>query len=611
MAVTPVQYTNSNTTLGFSGVDLSNILVRREYFSSSGIYSWGFNTVGQLGDNTTTSRSSPASLFGMGMVSWENAAAGPGWGAAVRSDGTLWTWGINDTGQLGIGSTTNRSSPGTIAGGGVTWDQVACASSFGIGVKNDGSLWTWGNNGTGQLGINSTVARSSPSTIIFAGLPGSGANNDWKYVAAGGFGTGGYAASIKANGALYLWGNNTSGQLGVGVTTSRLSPSLVAGGGEWDKITLAPDNSAANTHTLGIKTDGTLWSWGGNGSGQLGTGDTSARNSPGSLIVPANSYQWKDISCGIYSSAAIKTDGTLWTWGKNSSGVLGNDLTSDRSSPGTVAGGGTTWKQVYMTGNCASAIKTDGTLWTWGNNSVGILGSGTTFNRSSPASIIYIDPLNWKQISVADSPTGNQVFMLGLVENDASFPQISTYTVPGSFTETIPTGMASAFFEVWAGGGGGGDGYSIFRGGGGASGAYARTSADVRYQGGKTISLLIGQGGDGGYAPTNGGIGLPGNVSSISSLTYTITKMTANGGGGGFYGDISNGAGGPANTATGGTDANTAGNAGGDGSLGAGNGGVGIAGRNALRYGAGGGGILVDATAGNPGSNGAVIITYY
>jgi len=625
MAVTPVNYTNSNTTLGFSGVDLSNILVRREYFTTAGVYSWGFNTVGQLGEGSTTNRSFPASLTGAGTVYWENVAAGAGWGAAVRFDGTLWTWGINNVGQLGIGSTTNRSSPGTVAGGGTTWDQVACASSFGIAVKNDGSLWTWGNNAIGQLATNNTTARSSPSTIVFAGLPGSGANNDWKYVAAGGFGNiGGYAASIKANGALYLWGNNASGQLGTGATTSRLSPSLVAGGGEWDKIALAPENSPANTHTIAIKTDGSLWSWGGNGNGQLGTGDKSPRSSPGSLIAPANGYKWKDVSCGIYCSAAVKTDGTLWTWGKNSAGVLGDNTTTDRSSPGTVAGGGTTWRQVYVTGNCASAIKTDGTLWSWGNNAIGVLGDGTSFNRSSPGTVIGTAATStgttWKQIAVGNSPTGNQAFMLGLVENETTFPQISTYVVPGTFTETIPQGMASAFFEVWGGGGPGGDGYgdggsgTNRSGGGGGAGGYARTSANVRFFVNKTITLNVGRAGTVQIDAT-------GFSSNIKSGTFTVTTIESPGGNKG--GDSSlgiTGIGGTGGIPSGGTDVNTTGTSGTTGVLQTGitavggPGGAAISGRNILSYGSGGqGGTVLGAGtyAGSTGSNGAVIITYY
>jgi alpha-tubulin suppressor-like RCC1 family protein len=624
MAVTPVNYTNSNTTLGFSGVDLSNILVRREYFTTAGVYSWGFNTVGQLGEGSTTNRSFPASLTGAGTVYWENVAAGAGWGAAVRFDGTLWTWGINNLGQLGIGSTTNRSSPGTVAGGGTTWDQVACASSFGIAVKNDGSLWTWGNNAIGQLATNNTTARSSPSTIVFAGLPGSGANNDWKYVAAGGFGNiGGYAASIKANGALYLWGNNASGQLGTGATTSRLSPSLVAGGGEWDKIALAPENSPANTHTIAIKTDGSLWSWGGNGNGQLGTGDTSPRSSPGSLIAPANGYKWKDVSCGIYCSAAVKTDGTLWTWGKNSAGVLGDNTTTNRSSPGTVAGGGTTWRQVYVTGNCASAIKTDGTLWSWGNNAIGVLGDGTSFNRSSPGTVIGTAATStgttWKQIAVGDSPTGNQAFMLGLVENETTFPQISTYVVPGTFTETIPQGMTSAFFEVWGGGGPGGDGDSdgstTASGGGGGSGGYSRTLANAKFQVGKTISVKVGLLGVAQIDPA-------GANSNVSSGTFIVTTMEAGGGSKGNDASLGGpGVGGSGGLASGGTEINTTGSTGTAGvtftgiGSGGGAGALGVAGRNTIRYGAGGLGGSADVSpgvyAGLNGANGAVIITYF
>ena len=612
MAVTPVKYTNSNTTLGFTGADLADILMRREYFSSSGLYSWGRATNGQLGNNNTatTSRSSPGSLAGLGLNSWEWISGGAGGTfAAVRSDGTLWTWGQGSYGQLGDNTAVTKSSPIQVAGGGTNWDEVAVSAVHMVGVKNDGTLWTWGLGLGGGLGTGSTTSRQSPGSLV-AGAANT-AGDSWKNVAAGGDNSvtpaGSVSGAIKTAGGLWMWGYNAAGQLGDGSTVNKSSPVTIAGGGTWDKIAI--HSAQANTttgHSAGIKTDGTLWTWGGNDRGQLGDNSQTNRSSPGSLFAPANAYLWKEVACGYSTTAAIKTDGTLWTWGYNKTGALGDGNTVNKSSPATTAGGGTNWKKCSMQGeNNGAGIKTDGSLWTWGDGGGGVLGSGNTFNRSSPGSVAG-DQLNWKQVVIGGTFTS-----AGLVENETNFPQISTYVVPGTFTETIPQGMSSAFFEVWAGGGGGGDGYSAFRGGGGASGAYARTSATVLYQGGKTVSLVVGQGGDGGYGPTNGGIGLPGNTSSISTLTYIITQMTANGGGGGLYGDIAHGAGGTANTATGGNVANTAGNAGGNGSVGAGNGGVGIVGRNSIRYGDGGTGILVDATTGSPGTNGAVIITYY
>jgi hypothetical protein len=340
--------------------------LRKETF---GVFSWGNNGSGRLGDGTTTSRSSPGTVAG-GGTTWYAASAGCAHTAAIKIDGTLWTWGCNNSGQLGDGTATSRSSPGTVAGGGTTWCFVSAGADHIAAVKTDGTLWTWGANSSGQLGDGTTTGRSSPGTT-------AGGGTNWCFVVA----SSSHSAGIKTDGTLWTWGFNTSGQLGDGTATSRLSPVTVAGGGTtWRTV------SARGDHTVAVKTDGTLWTWGANGSGQLGEGTNTGRSSPGT--VAGGGTTWCAASAGCSNTAAIKTDGTLWTWGCNTTtGQLGDGTTTNRSSPVTTAGGGTTWCAASVGRDHTAAVKTDGTLWTWGGNNAGQLGNGTATSRSSPGTV--------------------------------------------------------------------------------------------------------------------------------------------------------------------------------------------------------------------------------
>ena len=350
-----------------------------DQFVGSSAWSWGSNGYGQLGDGTTTSRSSPGIVAG-GGVNWKQLESGDQSAAGIKTDGTLWTWGRDSYGVLGSGTTANRSSPATIVGGGTTWRSVEMGLNC-AAIKTDGTLWTWGYNGFGGLGDGTTSNRSSPVTTL-------GGGTNWKQVSGGNYA---HMAAIKTDGTLWIWGSNTYGQLGDGTTSNRSSPVTTLGGGtNWKQVALGHDDTAA------IKTDGTLWTWGYNANGQLGNATTTSRRSPGT--VAGGGTNWKQVVGATQNYCAIKTDGTLWTWGNNSNGQLGDGTISNRSSPVTTAGGGTNWKQVSCGYKCVLAIKTDGTLWSWGYNNTGKLGNGTTTDQSSP-----IQPINnlsnWKQVS--------------------------------------------------------------------------------------------------------------------------------------------------------------------------------------------------------------------
>jgi len=356
-----------------------------QYAATGTLWTWGRNTYGQLGDNTAAltnaaDKSSPVQTVA-GGTNWKLVAGGNYHIACIKTDGTLWTWGRNTYGALGDGSSiTHRSSPIQTVSGGTNWKQVAGGQYHTAAIKTDGTLWTWGHNLYGQLGDNTASLKSSPVQTVAGGT-------NWKQVGCGYTNT----AAIKTDGTLWTWGWNQQGQLGDGTSiTHRSSPiQTIAGGTNWKQVVSGISYIAA------IKTDGTLWTWGQNSNGQLGDNTIVNKSSPVQTV--ASGTNWKQLAGGGYNIAAIKTDGTLWIWGYNIVGQLGDNTVVDKSSPVQTVAGGTNWKQVANLGATA-AIKTDGTLWIWGNNAQGYLGDNTLVSKSSPIQTIA-GGTNWKQVA--------------------------------------------------------------------------------------------------------------------------------------------------------------------------------------------------------------------
>ena len=338
------------------------------------LYCCGYNGYGQLGDNTTVNKSSLTKVAGSnGWKSLVQGYLGIN-GGAIKSDSTMWFWGYSSGGS-------QTSSPSTAYTTGTSWKKMAFGrteawpnADLTIAIKTDGTLWE--------------IQSGNPATQI-----ASAAAASWNIVS-GGYGD---RAAVKTDGTLWTWGLNDLGQLGDGTTSLRTSPITTAGGGtNWKQV------ACGYKHVAAIKTDGTLWSWGRNSSGQLGNGTTTSSSSPGTTA--GGGTNWKQVACGYNGTAAIKTDGTLWTWGSGGSGQIGDGTTSTRSSPVTTVLGGTNWKQVSCGDNHKAAIKTDGTLWTWGYNGLGQLGDGTTSTRSSPVTTV-LGGTNWYQVSCGSSHT--------------------------------------------------------------------------------------------------------------------------------------------------------------------------------------------------------------
>jgi alpha-tubulin suppressor-like RCC1 family protein len=377
------------------GTDLGNKLITKEYLMSvypqiagqlitPELWVWGRNDAVQLGINQIGTRCTPITTFA-GGANWKQVAGGYSFAAAIKTDGTLWTWGRNNFGQLGVNDTNRRSTPVTTFAGGTDWKQVGIAygGNTTAAIKTNGTLWVWGGGSSGQLGTNVVGAITARTPVTtFAG------GTDWKQVSTSGYMT----AAIKTDGTLWIWGENSQSSLGINASGNRSTPvTTFAGGTNWKQVSVGYNFSAA------VKTDGTLWTWGSNVSAKLGINTSGNRSTP--VTTFAGGTNWKQVSVGYNHFAAIKTDGTLWTCGRSSTGQLGNNDISDRSTPVTTFAGGTNWKQVYANGSNTLAIKTDGTLWGWGQNTDGQLGINVAIdNRITPVTT-FAGGTNWKQVS--------------------------------------------------------------------------------------------------------------------------------------------------------------------------------------------------------------------
>ncbi|MFO1441522.1 MAG: hypothetical protein U1F81_24605 [Verrucomicrobiaceae bacterium] len=227
-----------------------------------------------------------------------SVGAGSSHYVALKSDGTLWAWGSNGSGQLGDGTTTDRTQPVQV-GSATDWAFVACGGSSTLAIKSNGTLWAWGYGGNGVLGDSTSTNRSSPVQV--------GTATNWSSVST----SGSHTLGIRTDGTLWGWGNNGQGQVGDGSYNSRFSPVQIGAATNWSKV------SAGGSHTVALRTNGTLWAWGNNSYGQIGDGTTTTSNAPIQIGTATN---WSAVAAGDYHTVVLKTDGTVAAWGQNTSG---------------------------------------------------------------------------------------------------------------------------------------------------------------------------------------------------------------------------------------------------------------------------------------------------
>ena len=338
------------------------------------LWAWGLNTSGALGDNSTTARSTPVSVCGAAKTFCE-VSAGLNFGVAIDRYGDAWAWGVLTNGQLGIQYPTSISTPKSILGAVKTFSVLSTGlanNSFKNAIDKNGIIWSWGFNNVGQLGINSTTSRITPTSIC-------GAIKTFCKVSTGSD----FALAVDKNGRLWSWGFNNVGQLGDNSVTQKSTPVSVCGAVK----TFCHINTGSN-YSLGIDKNGRLWGWGYNNFGQLGINSITSQRTPVSICGAVKTFCSLGNTFGQTGSGAIDKNGRLWMWGLNTNGMLGNNSTVSVRTPVSVCGAVKTFCKLALSYTSASyAIDKNGIVWAWGFNGSGGLGDNTTTNRSTPVSL--------------------------------------------------------------------------------------------------------------------------------------------------------------------------------------------------------------------------------
>lgn len=405
---------------------------------------WGKNEAGQLGDGTTVPQWRPVSTLsaeGGPLANIVSLANGSYHTLALDADGTVWASGYNAFGQLGDGTTFQRSIPvqvltpeGSPLNGIIA---VAAGSYHSLALDADGNVYAWGMNASGQLGDGGTTPQSFSVSARIGGVVA---------IAAGG----NHSLALRSDGTAWAWGDNGNGQLGDSLREPEVQSSVPVQVGDLrDLVAIA----AGSQHSLALRNDGVVWAWGYNGEGELGDGTTISRSFPAlvreSSAVTTPLSNIVEITSGGFHSMARRADGGVWTWGGNYWGQIGDGTIAHRSFPVpvTLADGSSLSDAVAISALSGSSVairSTDfdldgtpeSTVWTWGYNVGGQLGDGTDTNRWNPVAVLTATGIPQTAFAIGVGPAGAHTLVL--TSNEP--PTAAAAAVPNQAEATSASG---------------------------------------------------------------------------------------------------------------------------------------------------------------------------
>ncbi len=326
---------------------------------------WGLNLNGQVGDGGTTDRTTPQPVTGLasGVVA---ISAGAKHTCALTAAGAVQCWGYNAEGQLGDGSTTNKSTPQPITGLASGVAAIAAGYSHTCALTTAGAMQCWGKNAFGQLGDGGTTNQNTPQPVtgLASGVAAIAPGDD-------------HTCALTTAGAVQCWGSNVDSQLGDGSNTNKRTPQPVSG-----LASGVAAIAAGGYHNCALTTAGALQCWGYNGDGELGNGGTTDKNTPQPVTILASGVA--AIAAGQFYTCALTTAGAVQCWGSNSEGQLGDGSTTNKSTPQPVTGLASGVAAIAAGVAHTCAVTTAGAVHCWGQNNLGQLGDGSATNRSTP-----------------------------------------------------------------------------------------------------------------------------------------------------------------------------------------------------------------------------------
>ncbi len=403
---------------------------------SQATYGWGSNDWGQLGVGSS-GEGAPTPVATAGPVStpagvtFSTLAAGGAFTLGMTASGTVYSWGSNLVGELGVGAADESTTPQliTVPGPGVV--AVAAGSAHGLALTALGQIYAWGSNLFGQLGTGTTVGSTTP---VFVPTP---YGVTFTAIAAGGD----HSLALDSSGHVWAWGANGSGQLGDGTTASTSTPQMLptpTGAGPFTAI------ATGTAHSLALDANGHVWAWGANASGQVGDGTNLDRSTPVPVPMPGG-VGITSIATGADHSLALSTTGQVLVWGSNTFGQLGTQLVAslpvDSNVPVQPLGLPPLTAFVGVAGGIDSsyAVTSAGVAWVWGGDVYGQLGDGTEgLNAVPPETVATLVP-GTLATGLYSGPDAASVFLVTRADQSVDFPALPSPTYGDPPVNVAPT----------------------------------------------------------------------------------------------------------------------------------------------------------------------------